>query len=284
MRDDQIRMLWTARIDYAAGSAVETHAHDDYAQLLVVLSGSGEIEICDSRREASAGSAYLFLPGAPHRFRFAADTITVDFKFRIADALERALRGASAFRRCTNEELADLKRCHRWSIASRRSGEPYAALRIEATFKGALASMFLIGALGPAPALEPYAELDDNPYAKYMRDRLEEKLTLEQVAGHFGFHPNYFIQLFRERTGMTPIQFLQEARLEKARSYLEFTSMPISEVAEKVGWTLPYFSKLVKQRFGLPPSAYRDSLIGSVGEDIVLESDFRNEWRITSDR
>ncbi|MCZ8513262.1 AraC family transcriptional regulator [Paenibacillus filicis] len=282
LRDSQLKLLWTARIDYAKGSRVETHSHEDYDQLLLVLSGGGRIAIGGHEYDTKAGSAFLFLKDVPHSFSFTSPTITLDYKFKLLDPLlTEAFRDIPPHCPCSGMELWEMKMWYKASLLHTRSSDCFHPLRIEAGFKGTLVSLLLNRHSADTESYASFQPAEDNePIVQYLKANFADKITLEQLSKHFGFNPNYLIKLFNDKTGMTPIQFLQEIRLEKAKEYLEFTSIPITEVAEKVGWTLPYFSKILKKRTGMTPSRYRDSLLNAIGMDIILEQDFSNEWRI----
>ncbi|MBW7453209.1 AraC family transcriptional regulator [Paenibacillus sepulcri] len=91
----------------------------------------------------------------------------------------------------------------------------------------------------------------------YMEQRFEEQLTIDELAKLVHYHPNYFIQVFKQFTGSSPIQYLNAMRVDKAKQWLSTTDMPVSEVAERVGMTLFYFSRLFKEHSGFTPSGYR---------------------------
>ncbi|MDB5083174.1 MAG: DNA-binding response regulator, AraC family [Bacilli bacterium] len=282
LRDSQSRLLWTARIDYAVGSRVEMHNHEDYEQLLVVLAGEGQMDIQDHTQSLRSGNVYLFLRGVPHRFHFSQPTITLDFKFRVSDQnLLDCLSMTGPEGSYTEQDLLELKQWYKMSLANMREPGSFLPLRIDAGFKGTLLSLFLQKQNTRKEPYLVYSTLgDQEPFVQFLKHHYADKITLNQIAKHFGFNPNYLIKVFHNKTGMTPIQLLQEIRLEKAREYLEFTSLPLWEVAERVGWTLPYFSKILKKRTGQTPSHYRDSITNAIGEDILLEHDFSNEWRV----
>ncbi|MDG0790181.1 AraC family transcriptional regulator [Cohnella ginsengisoli] len=85
-----------------------------------------------------------------------------------------------------------------------------------------------------------------------------EPITLEELSRICSFTPSYIIRLFKEAFGSTPIQYLQELRLNAAICYLETTDLPIQEIAEMTGFSnLHYFSRLFKAKLGDSPSAWR---------------------------
>lgn len=86
-----------------------------------------------------------------------------------------------------------------------------------------------------------------------------EKISLDQIAGNMYLSPFYVSKIFKAETGDTPIHFLIEIRLEKAKELLvSDQELSIQEVAARVGYEDAYhFSKLFKKKFGVAPSAVR---------------------------
>jgi AraC-like DNA-binding protein len=279
MRDSQLQLLWTARIDYAKGSKVDKHCHEDFHQLLVILSGECEVSVGDEKLYLSRESACLLFKSNVHDFYFTDHTVTLDYKFRIIDAdFCRAVTAMHPFLDCRKTEITDLKRWYKLSLEQCEDDDNQLSYRIEVGLKTTLISLLINNAQHKheKPALFKLdMEIDE-----YLMNNLGSKITLSQLSRKLGCNRNALINEFLLTTGMTPIQYLQKIRLEKAREYLSFTSLTMSEIADQVGWTLPYFSKIVKSKWGLSPSEYRSSLVNAVGKDIILEQDFLNEWLI----
>ena len=93
---------------------------------------------------------------------------------------------------------------------------------------------------------------------QYIEEHLAESLTLEQMAQIAHFHPNYFIRIFKQSTGLSPIQYVNRLRIEKAKHYLTFTPMSVSDIADKLGLEISYFSRMFKDHSGFSPSEYRE--------------------------
>lgn len=292
LRDAQLKTLWMARIDYSAKSGVNPHAHDDFYQLLIVLEGKGEVQIDGKHYPICGGYFYVFPQGVRHGFRFSAESITLDVKFSIYDEGLKQLFGApDLLGPCDPEDLADMKHWFALSLKNVKHPHPLLPYRIDSGFKGTLLSIIqkkrqddATAPSGPrAGGLRAGSKLkSDFPMAEYIRQRLADKITLEDIARHFGFHPHYLIKIFNDHTGMSPMQYLQELRLEQAKEYLEFTDLSVAEISERLGWTNSYFSRLFHQREGMSPSEYRKHATAAIGKDIALVADFQNEWQIVS--
>ena len=83
-------------------------------------------------------------------------------------------------------------------------------------------------------------------------------ITVPEIARHLHLSSNYFTKLFKQETGMTPVQYIASLRYEKAAYLLCYTDMSIAEIASAVGFSdTLYFSRFFREFAGRSPSAYR---------------------------
>lgn len=89
----------------------------------------------------------------------------------------------------------------------------------------------------------------------------DEDICVEQVAERFHMSVSYFSKLFNEYAGMTFPEFITDLRLTYAKEMLRANpDINIKKVAEICGFsTTSYFSSQFKKKFGLSPSAVRNS-------------------------
>lgn len=93
----------------------------------------------------------------------------------------------------------------------------------------------------------------------YLNEHYMEKISLDQIAKNMYLSTFYISKIFKAETGNTPINYLIEKRMEKAKELLESNEkVPIQTIASAVGYDDVYhFSKSFKKSFGTPPSTYR---------------------------
>ncbi|TYP79646.1 response regulator [Paenibacillus methanolicus] len=92
----------------------------------------------------------------------------------------------------------------------------------------------------------------------FIRDRIQDNITLRDVAEQFSFSPNYLGLLFKEETGKNFSEYLIMLRMERACELLKNTNLKIYEIADQVGYRyLPYFSRQFKETYGKTPLEYR---------------------------
>ncbi len=92
----------------------------------------------------------------------------------------------------------------------------------------------------------------------FMIKHLAEKLTLQDIATAVHFNPIYFHRVFKRETGMTPLDYFTEERIEKAKNDLRTTDSSISQIANDCGFSsLAYFGSVFKKRTGYTPLMFR---------------------------
>ncbi|KAA6302424.1 MAG: Arabinose operon regulatory protein [Candidatus Ordinivivax streblomastigis] len=92
----------------------------------------------------------------------------------------------------------------------------------------------------------------------YMKDHLESKTVLKEIAAHTGYSPSRFTALFVERTHYSPIDYYNQLKIQRACSLLQFSDLKIKEIAFRLGYYDPFhFSKAFKQEMEITPKEYR---------------------------
>lgn len=92
----------------------------------------------------------------------------------------------------------------------------------------------------------------------YIQHHYAEKLTLESIAKHMGYHPDYINRLMHYHTGQTIYQFLQDFRINKAIRMIRSSELSFSAIAEKTGFiNVSHFSHTLKKKTGKTPSEFR---------------------------
>ena len=89
---------------------------------------------------------------------------------------------------------------------------------------------------------------------------LADPVTRDDVAAALGLSSTHLGRLFRERTGMTFRQFLNQTRVAKAQQLLLLPGKTVAGVARDLGYsTTAAFSRSFERVCGAPPSVYRNN-------------------------
>ena len=92
----------------------------------------------------------------------------------------------------------------------------------------------------------------------YMKENIGNNLTLEQLATNFNYSSSHFSALFQKETGVSPINYYIQLKIQRACQYIELTNLKLFEIAEKVGFDEPaYFTRIFTKIRGISPSEYR---------------------------
>ncbi|MCH5720292.1 response regulator [Niabella hibiscisoli] len=115
----------------------------------------------------------------------------------------------------------------------------------------------------PAESVEkPVVTEKDEQFLKEVIKVVEDKMgdynfNIELVAGSMSMGRTTFYKKFKSLTGITPVEFVKDRRLDKAKAYLDSCMVNISEAAYNSGFNNPkYFSTCFKERFGVSPTDY----------------------------
>lgn len=87
--------------------------------------------------------------------------------------------------------------------------------------------------------------------------RFNETLPMKELARTAMLSEYHFTRLFKVSYGVTPHQFQLRQRIERAKELMRYSSLPLSEIAEHVGYSsIHAFSKAFKQHEAIPPGKY----------------------------
>jgi len=119
-------------------------------------------------------------------------------------------------------------------------------------------------AAGAAAPPEPKGALSRAEVARaveLMEARLNEPLTLSDIAAGAGLAPGYFAKAFKAAVGAPPHQHLMRLRVERARRLLANTDAPIVEIALACGFShQEHLTRLFRRATGFTPASYRRSV------------------------
>ncbi len=109
------------------------------------------------------------------------------------------------------------------------------------------------------PHQSPYL----NELAEKIRNSPELEWDFDREAAECHVTPAHFRRIFKQLTGMPPLQYLISCRLCKAADLLIATGEPIGRIAEQCGMENPYyFSGIFKKKYHISPLEFRREFAG----------------------
>jgi AraC family transcriptional regulator len=95
----------------------------------------------------------------------------------------------------------------------------------------------------------------------YIHDHLADDLTIAAIADELEMSQYYFSRLFKQSIGVSPYRYVMEQRIEAAKQLLRKTPLPISVIADQVGFANQnQLTIQFRNLTGTTPSNYRKQL------------------------
>lgn len=105
-------------------------------------------------------------------------------------------------------------------------------------------------------------EITDNRILKvlrYIRKHINENITMEEMTNLCYLSKDHFIRLFKKEMGITPIQYINRKKIEKAQLMLITNNQSIKDIAYALSFqNVYYFNRLFKKITGTTPMEYRE--------------------------
>ncbi|UUZ84818.1 AraC family transcriptional regulator [Paenibacillus sp. P26] len=247
----------TAKPNYKVGpKRIECYS------LHFVLEGEVRFEYQDKRAVVGQGGLFCLFPGMTYHYSIAAEGSPLRLSWVVVDGprakalLELAgLTPENPYSYPANAALIDEK-MERIQHVMREAANwrPAVSLELQSLLFGWFAGM----------ALDTQHRQKDEP-ASWIRECIDfmelhasEGVTVQQVAAFAGVHRSYFSSVFTREVGMSPLNYLQKIRMEKAAHLLRETDVSVTEIALSLGYpNLFSFTRAFKNYYSVPPVLFR---------------------------
>ncbi len=237
------------------------HSHGDVYEMIHTLSDGGTVLIGDRVYPMVNGGLYIFDAMNVHatnpddRNSYTRSKISVDRRWMETllslMGLESALsESGGVFIRLNAGDCAAVDGAFR---ACRDAAGSRAEM---AVFTEAAARI-----LGYLMRKQPEESRENQPLQRILdsiRAHLFEPLTVAQIAAESFVSPCYVCHIFREKTGMTVMQYIKARRLAAAEEQLLRSDASITEIALACGFEdASYFARVFRSTHGVTPREYR---------------------------
>jgi AraC family transcriptional regulator, arabinose operon regulatory protein len=222
--------------------------------LWCVLDGRGRLELDGVERELHPGVCAVFAPGdAPTAGHDPKRRLLVfGMHFDVEGSATGGVVPAPRWGEVRDRELLGV--LARTSDAAYRRRDPVGRRQAELCLEQLL-GMIWDAVHNPGSSATDTA-VDE--VARQLRQDPGRDWTVAEMAGRAALSRAQFTRRFVAQLGMSPAQYLIQARIDRAHQLLTETGMTVTQVAAALGYTdVPYFSRQYKQRTGKSPSTAR---------------------------
>ncbi|ASZ07508.1 AraC family transcriptional regulator [Enterococcus thailandicus] len=247
------------------GNKSDIHTHD-FLEISIVLEGQANYTIEEQKFQLNAGQIMLFNPGTHHGEEQRTGTYSHQLHIGLTNI---SLDGLKRNHLPTKKAILNLGEYQwefldkAWRLVKEYSEEqPEFQLMVKALIIEML--VLILRSLEKVQDNTVTLALSKNAKRKqylvnhaiyYLENHHTQEITLEQLADTLYVSPTYLSKVFKESTGMSPINYLIQVRLKHAKELLANEQLTIREISQAVGYQDAYhFSKLFKKYYGVSPS------------------------------
>ena len=234
---------------------VAIHRHEFY-EIEIILDGAGVYNIDGIDYPIKSGSLFAMTPISFHHINFTGKTRLINFMFTLnscnLDLLSQLFVNQPHF--CLNVSQEDLS----FLLTLAQEGEKikdktvtYYSTAILECVLGKICSLSNKSLISNKVSPVLHAIL-------FMQNNFTKKITLEYVSKIANYSPNYFCTIFKEYTGTSFTNYLNNLRFEYATKLLINTDLSVSQISNRCGFNdYSHFLSLFKTKYGTTPKKYR---------------------------
>lgn len=231
--------------------------------LIYCTDGAGWYETDGHRRQVGANSFFILPAGKPHVYGADADrpwTIYwIHFEGELAPLYSELAAEPRTILPAPDSRISSRTALFEEIFATLMQSMTRESLRYAmAAFTHWLASTVFVSEYRSAGADRHGSDDIVRQTIHYLRENLERKLSVGDIAEFAGFSPAYLSAIFRERTGHSLMGYFNLLKVREACRLLDTTGMHINQISFKLGIADQfYFSRLFTKIMGMSPRAYR---------------------------
>ncbi|WP_270170389.1 AraC family transcriptional regulator [Paenibacillus sp. SYP-B4298] len=258
---------------------LELHWHEEF-EFLMITQGTASMRVGVEDYEVKAGEAIFVNSGELHSgsilgeedCSFLAlvfhsnlvhsavpDTIQQQYLLAIMEQRLRLpvhLRADSSEHQLLLSRIAELLRLH-------ERCPPMYELSAKGLICLLLADLLRLGTEGqlgapPSPPVKSYKVQRLKAVIEYIHTHYAQPIRLSDLAAVVSMNEAYFCRFFKEMTRTTPVDYINQYRLQHAAAMIRATDKKMTEIAMDVGFNnVSYFIEVFKRYFGCPPTAFK---------------------------
>ncbi|MFC8687290.1 helix-turn-helix domain-containing protein [Brevibacillus porteri] len=115
--------------------------------------------------------------------------------------------------------------------------------------------------------MSPVPELAEQ-IAAYIHVHYRQSISMKTLSNQFRYSSHYLSRVFKRKYGVSPLEYLVQIRVNRAKALLVKADVAVREIAESVGYMdMYYFSRLFKKQTGVTPAQFKMHSLGLHGSN-----------------
>jgi len=270
-----------ALIDNQGHPELPLHSHEGFCELVIIYGGHGTHFTAESKYPVGEGDVFVIAGEMAHGYKDVEDLCLLNVVFdplhflaKLPDikklpgyhalfSLEPKYREQHRFEsrlRLSPNELAHvvslITELARYTT-DRPRGYEFIARALFMELVWFLCDCYVKGGHPSSHSLILMGQV-----ISFIESNYAEDLCLDRLAKVARMSVRNLLLLFREATGLSPIDYLIRLRIARSCEFLHQTSAPVTDVAFQVGFQdSNYFARQFRRVMGMPPSEYRERAV-----------------------
>lgn len=253
----------------AAGQ--EMHSHPGYAELMLVRTGKGVVNVDGRQETLSAGDFVLCGAGEPHSYHSVGEEpmtgVSCGFARLMCRGMEENSFIAHSDQPVVHAGGGSAALDTLLSVLEKAALDPSTASEEVCSYLSAAVVTVALRIHRTAAEQAEQAHYELGVRTRMYLDRhYLEPLTLDGIAQAMGVSKNHLDRVFAESAGCSPVQYIIRRRMARAQTLLASTDQTIRHVAAQCGYSnYNYFTELFRRTVGMTPRDYRKVVQGRTG-------------------
>lgn len=253
----RLRNVGSARYDGDWHSIPHTHG---YAELFYILGGDGQFRIEDDLYPVKTDQLVIVNPNVLHT-EVSYESRPMEYIVLGIEGLELSMGKDTDSRftivdyRSGGDVLTCMRHILRESQEMQAGHEVVCQAYLEILIVRLMRNISL--AMPPIP-VDKRCSRQCAIVRRYIDTHYKEQLNLDTLAQQAHVNKYYMVHSFKQEYGVSPIQYLNQRRMEESRYLLQETDLSLTQISRVLGFSsASYFSQSFLKAEGLPPMEYR---------------------------
>ncbi len=280
----ELEILWIARYDYNTSLTLIPHNHN-YTQLVYIIDGEGKVLIGNTSYQVNKSSILLIPKSINHNIETISKTMkTYSIKFHIIkQSIRDKIRIIPYVIPNVPKESSDhFIKIHTLGMEK----PPYYEEKCQLILTNLLLDLLCSSENQKVEKKEhiglPSLQSSHiETILTYLYNNYHTTITAHSIEENCHYSYRYISSFFKKEMGISPLGYLENLRVKKAKDLLRHSDYGIKKISSEVGFhSVHYFTYIFKKHCNSPPASWQRKEKKGIGKDIIIKNNFVNNMYI----